>query len=152
MPSTRRHGDDCTIVFPLNPRASALRLTCALPSRRLVVVLKEIFLAAPDGGGLFYDLLPLQLGGTQVSATAARIATHAYAMPPATQPAVTQASQTLFGCRVLAGQVRCDEDARGGGLRAGRVAVERPESLSLVESSLVDYEESAQPKHILMTS
>ena len=37
-------------------------------------------------------------------------------------------------------------------LRAGRVAVERPESLSLVESSLVDYEESAQPKHILMTS
>ena len=136
----------------MNPRASALRLTCALPSRRLVVVLKEIFLAAPDGGGLFYDLLPLQLGGTQVSATAARIATHAYAMPPATQPAVTQASQTLFGCRVLAGQVRCDEDARGGGLRAGRVAVERPESLSLVESSLVDYEESAQPKHILMTS
>ena len=62
---------------------------CALPSRRLVVVLKEIFFAVLDGRLPFHDLLPLGTGGTLVSATAARIASHAYAMPPATQPAVT---------------------------------------------------------------
>ena len=47
-------------------------------------------------------------------------------MPPATQPAVTQASPTLFGCRILAGQVLSDEEHRDGGLRAGRVAYGRP--------------------------
>ena len=115
-------------------------------------MLKEIFSAVRDGRGHSYELLPLGAGGTPVCATAARIATHAHAMPPATQPAVTQASQTLFGCRVLAGQVRCDEDARGGGLHAGRVACERSESLSLAETSLFDYEEPARPAHMLMTS
>ena len=107
-------------------------------------MLKEIFSAAPDGRVLFYDLLPLGAGGTLVSATAARIASHAYAMPPATQPAVTQASQTPFGCRMLDGQVRCDEDARVGGLRAGRVACDYTNSLSLLEASLFDREEPAR--------
>jgi len=62
---------------------------CALPSRRLVVVLNEIFLAVRDGRVPLYDLLQLGAGGTPVCATAARIASHAHAMPPATQPAVT---------------------------------------------------------------
>ena len=85
---------------------------CALPSCRFVVVLKEIFLAARDGRVLSFDLLPLQAGGLSVCATAARIATHAHAMPCATQPAVTQASPILFGCRVHAGQVLLAEDHR----------------------------------------
>ena len=59
-------------------------------------MLKQIFSAVRDGRGLFYDLLPLGAGGTPVSATAAQIASHAYAMPPATQPAVTQASPILL--------------------------------------------------------
>ena len=46
-------------------------------------------------------------------------------MPPATQPAVTQASPILFGCRVHDGQVISDEDLHEGGLLAGRVALER---------------------------
>ena len=102
-------------------------------------MLNKIFLAVRDGRGPFYELQPLQLGGTRVSATAAPIATHAYAMPPATQPAVTQASPTLFGCRVLDGQVHSGEDPREGGLRAGRVALECAESLSLAETSLFEY-------------
>ena len=51
-------------------------------------------------------------GGTPVRNTAARIATHAYAMPPATRSAVTRASPIPFGCRVLAGQVHSAEDHR----------------------------------------
>ena len=102
-------------------------------------MLKEIFLAAPDGRVLFYDLLPLGAGGTPVSATAARIASHAYAMPPATQPAVTQASPILFGCRMHAGQVHSAEDHRGGGLLAGRVAPDYTNSFTLVDTALVAY-------------
>ena len=102
-------------------------------------MLKQIFSAVRDGRGLFFDLLPLRAGGLSVCATQARIAMHAHAMPCATQPAVTQATPIPFGCRVLAGQVRCDEDARGGGLLAGRVAVERPESLYFSEMPLVEY-------------
>ena len=108
-----------------------MRLTCALPSRRLVVVLKEIFLVAPDGRGRSYDLLLLGAGGTLVRATAARIATHAYAMPPATQPAVTRASPILIGCRMHAGQVLSAEHHHDGGLRAGRVALDQRISLSV---------------------
>ena len=99
-------------------------------------MLKQIFFAVRDGRGLFYDLLPLQAGGPPVCATAARIATHAHAMPCATQPAVTRASPILFGCRVLDGQVVCDEDPRDVGLRAEQVACERPESLSFFEDAL----------------
>ena len=102
-------------------------------------MLKQIFLAARDGRVRFYDLLLLGAGGTLVRATAARIATHAYAMPPATQPAVTQASQTPFGCRMLDGQVNRDEDTRDGGLLAGRVALDRHKSLTLFGITLVEY-------------
>ena len=98
-------------------------------------MLKEIFFAVADGRVRFYELLPPQLGGTLVCATAAPIATHAHAMPPATQPAVTQASPTLFGCRVHAGQVHSAEEHHDGGLRAGRVALERAESLYLSEAA-----------------
>ena len=115
-------------------------------------MINEIFLAVRDGRLPSYDLLPLGAGGTRVSATAARIATHAYAMPPATQPAVTRASPILFGCRVLDGQVHSAEDLHAGGLRAGRVAVKRSVSLSLAEPSLFDYEEIPRPAHILRTS
>ena len=110
-------------------------------------MLKEIFLAAPDGRVLFYDLLPQGAGGTPVSATAARIASHAYAMPPATQPAVTQASQTPFGCRMLAGQVHCDEDHRGVGLLAGRVASDYTNSLSVWDQPLVEYLAAQKSTH-----
>ena len=89
-------------------------------------MLKQIFFAVADGRGLFFELLPLRTGGLSVCATQARIATHAHAMPPATQPAVTQASPILVGCRVHAGQVHSDEDHRDGGLLAGRVAFGRP--------------------------
>ena len=68
-------------------------------------------------------------------------------MPPATQPAVTEASPILFGCRVLDGQVDCDNDPRDGGLLAGRVAYERAVGLSKARSSLFDYEELAKPAH-----
>ena len=73
-------------------------------------MLKEIFFAVADGRGLVFELLPLRTGGLPVCATAARIAMHAHAMPPATHPAVTQASPILFGCRMLAGQVISGED------------------------------------------
>ena len=102
-------------------------------------MVEQIFLAARDGRVRFYDLLLLGAGGTLVRATAARIATHAYAMPPATQPAVTQASQTPFGCRMLDGQVHCDEDHRGGGLLAGRVAPDFTNSFTLVDTALFAY-------------
>ena len=98
-------------------------------------MLKQIFSAVRDGRVPLYDLLPLGAGGTRVSATAARIATHAYAMPPATQPAVTQASPTLFGCRVHAGQVHSAEDPHDGGLLAGRVAIDGAVSLYLSEAA-----------------
>ena len=88
-------------------------------------MLKEDFLAVPDGRVPLYDLLPLGAGGTLVCATAARIASHAHAMPPATQPAVTRASPILFGCRMHAGQVISGEHLHDGGLRAGQVASER---------------------------
>ena len=104
----------------------------------------QIFLAVRDGRVPLYDLLLLGTGGTPVSATAARIATHAYAMPPATQPAVTQASQTPFGCRMLDGQVHCDEDHRGVGLLAGRVASDYTNCLTVFDSSLFDREEPAR--------
>ena len=99
-------------------------------------MLKQIFLAVPDGRLLYFDLLPLGAGGTPVCATAARIATHAHAMPPATQPAVTRASPILIGCRMHAGQVLSAEDHHDGGLRAERVAVERADSLSFFEDAL----------------
>ena len=115
-------------------------------------MLNKIFLAVRDGRVPFYDLLPLGAGGLPVCATAARIATHAHAMSPATQPAVTRASPILLGCRILDGQVLSAEDHRDDGLRAGRVACERPESLYLSEASLFDYEESAKPAHSLRAS
>ena len=101
-------------------------------------MLKEIFFAVADGRGLFYDLLPLRTGGLSVCATQARIATHAHAMPCATQPAVTQASPILLGCRVLDGQAISGEHLHDGGLRAGQVADERAENLSFSESSLFE--------------
>ena len=81
-----------------------------------------------------------------------RIATHAYAMPPATQPAVTQATPILVGCRMHAGQVISDEQHHDGGLRAGQVAVERPESLYFSEVPLVEYLYGKKSKHILWTA
>ena len=112
-------------------------------------MLKQIFLAARDGRVRFYDLLLLGAGGTLVRATAARTATHAYAMPPATQPAVTQASQTPFGCRMLDGQVHCDEDHRGVGLLAGRVASDYTNSLTLFGITLVAYLATEKSKQTL---
>ena len=72
-----------------------------------------------------YDLQSLGAGGLSVCATQARIATHAHAMPPATQPAVTEASLILFGCRMLDGQVHSGEEHHDVGVCAGRVAYER---------------------------
>ena len=115
-------------------------------------MLKQIFFAVPDGRVLFYDLLPLRSGGLPVCATAARIATHAHAMPRATQPAVTQASPILFGCRVLDGQVFSGEHLHDGGLCAGRVADERADSLSLAVTSLFESEEPARTVRYLRTS
>ena len=115
-------------------------------------MLNKIFFAVPDGQGLFCELLPLRTGGLPVCATAARIATHAHAMPCATQPAVTRASPIPFGCRVLDGQVISGEHLRDGGLLAGRVAVERSESLSLAVTSLFESEEPAQTVRYLRTS
>ena len=77
---------------------------------------------------------------------------HAHAMPPATQPAVTRASPIPFGCCVLDGQVISGEHLRDGGLLAGRVAVERSESLSLAVTSLFESEEPAQTVRYLRTS
>ena len=101
-------------------------------------MLKQIFFAVPDGRVLFYDLLPLRSGGLPVCATAARIAMHAHVMPCETQPAVTQASPILFGCRVHAGQVFSDEHDHDGDLRAGRVAYERADSLIFSETALFE--------------
>ena len=125
---------------------------CALVCLIAVVVLKEIFIAVPDGRLLYYDLLVLGAGGTPVCATAARIASHAHAMPPATQPAVTQASPILVGCRVHAGQVHSDEDHRDGGLLAGRVAFGRPICLYLAETSFVEYLFTQKNIHMLRTA
>ena len=99
----------------------------------------EIFLAVRNGRLPSVDLLPLQAGGLPVCATQAQIATHAHAMPSATQPPVTQASPILVGCRMHAGQVLSGEDHLYCGLRAGRVASERPYCLSLAKASLVEY-------------
>ena len=110
-------------------------------------MLKEIFLAVPDGRVPFYDLLLLGAGGLPVCATQARIATHAHAMPPATQPAVTQASPILFGCRVLDGQVFSGEEHHDGGLCAGRVAVERAVGLYFFKTSIVAYLHSQKSKN-----
>ena len=115
-------------------------------------MVNEIFSAASDGRGRFYELLPLRGEGDSVCATAARIATHAYAMPPATQPAVTRASPILFGCRVLDGQVVCDEDPRDVGLRAEQVACERPESLSFSEDALHNPVMPANTADYIMTA
>ena len=115
-------------------------------------MLKEIFLAVADGRGHFYELLPLRPGGLPVCATAARIASHAHAMLPATQLAVTQASPILFGCRMLAGQVISGEEHHDGGLRAGRVAVERAVGLYFFKVSLVEYLHSKICKHMLVTT
>ena len=73
-------------------------------------------------------------------------------MPPATQPAVTQASPILFGCRVHDGQVISDEDLHDGGLLAGRVAFGRPISLYLAKASRVEYLHSQKYKHMLPTA
>ena len=115
-------------------------------------MLKEIFLADRDGRVHFYDLLPLRAGGAPVCATAARIAMHAHAMPCATQTAVTQLSPILFGCRMHAGQVHSAEGHHDGRLRAGQVAVERAESLSFLETSLVEYPYVQKSKYILRTA
>ena len=115
-------------------------------------MLKEIYFAVPDGRVPLYDLLPLQLGGTPVSATAARIASHAYAMPPATQPAVTQASPTPFGCRMHAGQVHCDERHHDGDLLAGQVALDFTNSLSVLDQPLVEYLHGKKSTDILWTA
>ena len=112
-------------------------------------MLKEDFLAVPDGRVPLYDLLPLGAGGLPVCATAARIATHAHAMPCATPPAVTQASPILFGCRVLDGQVLSGEEHHDGGLRAGRVAVERAVGLYFFKTSIVEYLHSQKTKYML---
>ena len=104
----------------------------------------EIFLAVRNGRLPSVDLLPLQAGGLPVCATQAQIATHAHAMPSATQPPVTQASPILVGCRMHAGQVHSGEDHRSGGLLAGRVACDYTNSLSLLEVSLFDREEPAR--------
>ena len=73
-------------------------------------------------------------------------------MPPATQPAVTQASPILFWCRVHAGQVHSGEHHHDGELRAERVAVERAESLYFSETSCVEYLFVQKPKHMLRTA
>ena len=115
-------------------------------------MLKQIFFAVPDGRVLFYDLLPLRSGGLPVCATAARIATHAHAMPCATQPAVTRASPIPFGCRMLDGQVISGEDLHEDGLRAGQVAVERAYGLSFSKDALVEYFLPAKTVRYLMTA
>ena len=115
-------------------------------------MLKEDLLAVPDGRVPLYDLLPLGAGGTPLCATAARIASHAHTMPPATQPAVTRASPILFGCRILDGQVISGEEHHDGGLRAGRVAVERAVSMIFSKTALVEYLHSQKPKNMLVTT
>ena len=115
-------------------------------------MLKQIFFAVADGRGLFFELPPLGAGGLPVSATAARIATHAHAMPCATQTAVTQLSPILFGCRMHAGQVHSAEGHHDGGLRAGRVACERPNCLSVFDSSIVESDMPAKSEQYLRTA
>ena len=125
---------------------------CALACLVAVVVLNEIFLVVPDGRVPLYELLRWRTSPRAVCATQPRIATHAHAMPPATQPAVTQASPILFGCRMHAGQVLSDEEHRDGGLRAGRVAYGRPICLYLAEASRVEYLSTQKKKHMLRTA
>ena len=115
-------------------------------------MLKEIFFAVRDGRVLFFELPPLRSGGLPVCATAARIATHAHAMPRATPPAVTRTSPILFGCRMLAGQVLSDEHDHDDGLRAGPVAVERAVGFIFSKTALVDYPQTAKCKHMLVTT
>ena len=115
-------------------------------------MLKQIFLAVPDGRVPFHDLLPLGAGGLPVCATQARIASHAYAMPPATQPAVTQASPILFGCRMHDGQAISGEHLHDGELRAGRVAYERAVGFIFFKTSVVEYLHSQNCKHMLVTT
>ena len=73
-------------------------------------------------------------------------------MPCATQPAVTRASPILLGCRMLDGQVVCDEDPRDVGLLAGRVALERADSWSFSKDALVDCALPAKSKDNVMTA
>ena len=51
-----------------------------------------------------------------------------------------------------AGQVLSDEDHRDGGLRAGRVAFGRPNSLYLAKASLVEYLFTQKYIHMLGTA
>ena len=113
---------------------------------------KKVFSAVRKGRVLLYDLLRWGTSPRTVCATQPRIAMHAHAMPPATQPAVTQASPILFGCRMHAGQVLSAEHHHDGGLRAGRVTLERSESLSLVETSLFEYPLPAKSAQYLRTA
>ena len=115
-------------------------------------MLNEIFLAARDGRVPLHDLLPLGAGGTPVSATAARIAKHAHVTPPATQPAITQASQTLFWCALRAGQVHCDEELHDGGLHAVRVACEYANSLTVFDITFVEYLAGKKSTDMLVTA
>ena len=82
----------------------------------------------------------------------ARIATHAHAMPPATQPAVTRASPIPFGCRMLDGQVLSDEEHHEDGLRAGQVANERAYGLSFSKDALVEKPLPAKTADYILTA
>ena len=115
-------------------------------------MLKEIFSAVANGRGPFFDLLPLRAGGLSVCATQARIATHTHAMPRATQPAVTQASPILLGCRMHDGQVISGERLHDGDLRAGQVAYERAVGFIFFKTSVVEYLHSTKTKHMLVTT
>ena len=115
-------------------------------------MLNEIFSAVRKGRVLLYDLLRWGTSPRTVCATQPRIAMHAHAMPPATQPAVTQASPILSGCRMHDGQVRSAEDLHASGLRAGRVALERCVSLSKAETSLFEYPLPAKTAQYLRTA
>ena len=50
---------------------------------------------------------------------------------------------------MLDGQVHCDEDHRGGGLLAGRVALEYTNSLTLFDTSLFAYLSTEKSKETL---
>ena len=70
-------------------------------------------------------------------------------MPCATQPAVTRASPILFGCRMHAGQVHCDERHHDGDLLAGQVALDYANSLTLLDITLVVYLATEKSNDIL---
>ena len=53
---------------------------------------------------------------------------------------------------MLDGQVHCDEDHRGGGLLAGRVALDFTNSLTLVDTALVAYLSTEKSTHTLRTA